>query len=94
LPLFVGAASDGTSDGEEDEWEGDAASGGVTSLSGTILFERGTEIGSSSSSETADESLRKDWRFETFRGGGKVKVVETVDFEGSSPVEVLARGIL
>jgi hypothetical protein len=97
LPLFGGSGtSDGTSDGEEDEGENDAAFGGVTSLSGTILFEMGTEIGGSSSSETsetADESLRNDWRFETVWGGGKVKVVETVDFEGTSPVGVLARGI-
>jgi hypothetical protein len=44
LPLVVGAASDGTSDGEEDEGEDDTAFGGVTSLSGTILFVMGTAI--------------------------------------------------
>jgi hypothetical protein len=46
-----------------------------------------------SSSEGPDESLRNFWRFETAGGGGIETAVETVGFEGTSPVGVLARGI-
>jgi hypothetical protein len=49
--------------------------------------------GGGSSSEGPDESLRNFWRFETAGGGGIETAVETVGFEGASPVEVLARGI-
>jgi hypothetical protein len=49
--------------------------------------------GGNSSSEGPDESLRNLWRFETADGGGIETAVETVGFEGASPVGVLARGI-
>jgi hypothetical protein len=56
--------------------------------------DRRTAGGGSSSPDGPDESLRKAcWRFELFEGGGIETAVETVGFEGGSPVGVLARGI-
>jgi hypothetical protein len=55
--------------------------------------DRRTAGGGSSSPDGSDESFKKVClRFTTF-GGGIETAVETVGFEGASPVGVLARGI-
>jgi hypothetical protein len=61
---------------------------------GTTLDDRRTPGGGSSSPDAPDEPLRKlGLRLVSFWGGGIETAVETVGFEGASPVGVLARGM-
>jgi hypothetical protein len=71
--------------------------GGGASEDVEILGETATDVAGevSPSPDAPDESLRNFCRrFVSFWGGGIETAVETVGFEGASPVGVLARGMI
>jgi hypothetical protein len=82
LPLFESGISGATDVAALEDSDG-----------GTTLDDMRTPGGGSSSPDAPDESLRNCLRFISFGGGGIETAVETVGFEGASPVGVLARGI-
>jgi hypothetical protein len=74
---------------EADDRFGDGGSGGISTV-GTTLDDINVAGWGNSSPEAPDESLKNFFcgRFEAFAGGAIVTAVETVGFDGTSPVGV------